>query len=76
MLWSMLKILLFVLIVGALTYGVGLLMENGPGITIAISGVTEFNLGPLQAVLAALVGLGLVWGAFKLAGLLVATVGS
>ena len=74
MLWSMLKILLFVLIVGALTYGVGLLMENGPGITIAISGVTEFNLGPLQAVLAALVGLGLVWGAFKLAGLLVATV--
>lgn len=74
MLWSLLKILFFVVLVAALTYGAGLLMENGPGVTIAISGLTELNLGPLQAVIAALVGLGILWLVFKLAGLLVATV--
>lgn len=74
MLWSMLKILLFVLIVGALAYGASLWMETGPGVTIAVSGLNEFNLGPLQAVLAGLVGLAVIWLVFKLAGLLVATI--
>lgn len=74
MLWSLLKILFFVVLVAALTYGAGLLMENGPGITIAVSGMTELNLGPLQAVIAALLGLGILWLVFRLAGLLVATI--
>jgi HemY protein len=73
MLWSLLKILFFVVLVAALTYGASLLMETGPGVLIAV-GTIEFNLGPLQAVIAALVGLGLLWLVFKLAGLLVATV--
>jgi HemY protein len=71
MLWSLIKILFFVALVAALTMGANLLMETGPGVRLAV-GTLEFNLGPLQAVIAALVGLAVIWGVFKLAGLLVA----
>ena len=73
MLWSLLKILFFVVLVAALTYGAGILMDTGPGVLIAVGSV-EFNLGPLQAVIAALVGLAALWLVFKAAGLLVATI--
>jgi len=71
MLWSLIKILFFVALVAALTVGANLLMETGPGVRLAI-GTVEFNLGPLQAVIAALVLLAAVWAVFKIAGLLVA----
>lgn len=72
MLWSLLKILLFVAAVAALTLGAERLLEADDGLRIAVSGM-EFTLGPLQAVLAALLLLGLVWLLLKLAGLVVAT---
>lgn len=71
MLWSLLKILIFVALVGALTFGAGLLMDTGGGLRIAV-GAWEFNLGPLQAVIAALLVIFAVWLFFKLIGFVVA----
>ncbi|MDO6584276.1 heme biosynthesis HemY N-terminal domain-containing protein [Salipiger sp. 1_MG-2023] len=71
MLWSLLKIVIFVAIVAALTLGAGYIMEANGGIQITAAGY-ELNLGPLQSVIA--VGL-LVLGLFilfKLVGLLIA----
>lgn len=72
MLWSLFKIVLFVVIVAALTLGAGFLMESSGGIQITAGG-TEFTLGPLQSVLAALVAIFLVWIFLKLFSLLIAT---
>lgn len=71
MLWSLLKIILFVALVAALTVGAGILMETGPGVRLAVGDI-ELVLGPLQAVLLALALLVAIWIVLKLAGLLVA----
>lgn len=71
MLWSLLKILLFVVVVIGLTLGAGALMETGSSVRLAI-GTTEFTLSPLAAVIAALVLLALIWATFKLVGLAIA----
>ena len=71
MLWSLIKILLFIGIVAALTYGAGVLMETGGGIRVAV-GTLEFNLGPLQATVAMLLLLVFFWIVLKLASLGVA----
>ena len=72
MLWSLFKIVLFVVIVAALTLGAGFLMESNGGIQITAGG-TEFTLGPLQSVIAALVAILAVWLFLKLFALLIAT---
>ena len=71
MLWSLLKILIFVCIVAALTFGAGLLLETDGVVRMSV-GATEFTLSPLAAVIAALVLLGAIWVIFKLVGLCVA----
>ncbi|SMX47223.1 heme biosynthesis protein HemY [Actibacterium lipolyticum] len=71
MLWSLLKILFFVVLVAALTIGAGMLMESDAGLRIAFGG-WEFTLGPLQAIIGALLLVVLVWLVMKLAGFLVA----
>ncbi|MCR9127386.1 MAG: tetratricopeptide repeat protein [Rhodobacteraceae bacterium] len=71
MLWSLIKILLFVTIVAALTLGAGYLMESEGGIQITVAG-TEFTLGPLQSVIAAVIVVVAVWIFLKLLSLLVA----
>ncbi|WP_116133163.1 heme biosynthesis protein HemY [Tropicimonas sp. IMCC34043] len=72
MLWSLIKILLFVAVVAALTFGAGYVMEHGPDIVIAIGGYKEVQLGALQAVLLGLALLAALYVAFKLIGLLFA----
>ena len=72
MLWSLFKIVLFVVIVAALTLGAGFLMESNGGVQITAGG-TEFTLGPLQSVIAALVAILAVWIFLKLFSLLIAT---
>ena len=72
MLWSLIKILLFVAVVAALTVGAGYVMENGPSVVVSISGYKEVELGPLQAVLVALAVVGLLYVGFKLVSLLYA----
>jgi HemY protein len=73
MLWTVLKIVLFLAVVAGLALGAEWLMDAGHGIRIAVADV-EFNLGPVQAALAALILLAVLWLLLKLAGLLVATV--
>jgi HemY protein len=72
MLWTLLKILLFVAAVAGLTFGAERLMTTDEGIRVAVGGM-EFSLGPLQAVIAALLLLGALWLLLKLIGLIVAT---
>ena len=71
MLWSLFKIVLFVVAIALLTIGAGLLMETDGGIQIAF-GSTELNLGPLQTILALVALVFAVWLGMKLVGLLVA----
>ena len=71
MLWSLIKFILFIGIVAGLSLGAMYLMETGAGVRIAIANM-EFTLGPIQAVIGAVVLLLLVWLLLRLAGLLVA----
>ena len=71
MLWSLIKILFFVALVAVLTYGAGLLMETTGGVRVTFAG-TEYTLGPLQSVIAALLLLVTVWLVLKLLSLAVA----
>ncbi|MGR3365397.1 MAG: heme biosynthesis protein HemY [Maritimibacter harenae] len=71
MLWSLFKIILFVVLIGAATMGATYLLETDGGIRIDI-GAQEFNLGALQAVIALIVLVIGLWLLLKLAGLVVA----
>ncbi len=72
MLWSLLKILVFVAIIGLLAMGAGYLMESSGGVQVTVAG-TEYTLGPLQSVIALGVLVLAVWLFFKLLNLLIAT---
>ncbi len=60
MLWSLIKIVLFIAVIAALALGAALLTETTGGIRIAVAN-TEFNLGPLQAVVAVVVLIFAIW---------------
>ncbi len=72
MLWSLLKILIFVALVAALTFGVTFLTEMGDVAVLTVLG-REFVLTPLIAIIGALALLLAVWLLFRTVGLLVAT---
>jgi HemY protein len=72
MLWSLIKILVFVAIIGAVTFGAIYLLESEGGVMITMGGV-EFTLGPFQTALALIALVALTWLAIKLFGLLIAT---
>lgn len=71
MLWSLIKILGFVAIIAALALGAEALMAVDGGIRITVAG-TEYTLGPLQSVIAALALVVAVWVLLKLLSLGVA----
>jgi HemY protein len=68
MIWSFLKIALFLVLVAGLALGAGYLAESGEGLQITALGM-EFVLGPLQVVLAALLLIGFVWLFLRALGL-------
>ncbi len=72
MLWSLIKILLFVVIVAVLALAAGRLLEAEGGVQITAAG-TEITLGPLQAVIAIAVLVLALWVVLKLLSLLRAT---
>ncbi|WP_424832095.1 heme biosynthesis protein HemY [Ruegeria sp.] len=72
MLWSLLKILVFVAIIGLLATGAGFLMESSGGVQVTVAG-TEYTLGPLQSAIALGLLVFAVWLFFKLLSLLIAT---
>ena len=69
MLWSLIKVIFFVALVAALAYGASYLMEAEGGLRLAF-GTTEINLGPLQAVIALILMVIVVWLLLKLLGFL------
>lgn len=69
MLWSLSKIILFITAIAALTFGAGYLAETSGGIRIAVAN-TEFNLGPLQATIAAIVLVLIIWVLLKVLSLI------
>ncbi len=71
MLWSLLKIIIFVGLVALLAFGAGFLIETGGAIRVAAGGM-EFTLTPLAAVIAFIVLVIVLWIGLKLAGLVVA----
>ena len=71
MIWSLIKVLLFVVAIAGLTYGAGMLMDTDGGIRIAAAGY-EVTLGPLQAAIAAVVLVVVLWLILKVIGLIVA----
>ncbi len=71
MLWSLIKIVVFVALVAAATWGAGYLLELDGGVRIAVAGI-ELNLTPLMAVIALLVLIVAMWVLLKLASLTVA----
>ena len=71
MLWSLIKIVVFVAVIAALTWGASTLLESSGGLQITIMG-TEFSFGPLQSVIAVIVLVIAVWLLLKILSLLVA----
>lgn len=71
MLWSLIKIVLFIALVAMLAVVAGILLESHQDIRIVVAN-TEFSLGPLQAVILALILLALVWLVVAVFGLLIA----
>ena len=71
MLWSLTKILTFMVALTAITFGASFLMEAQGGVTIEYGGI-ELNLKPLQATLLMVFLLISVWFLLKLMGLLIA----
>lgn len=71
MLWSLIKIVLFVVVVAALALGADYLLESQGGIQVSAAGY-EITLGPLESVLSIIALVVSVWIALKLLSLLVA----
>jgi len=65
MLWSLIKILLFVAVIAGLTLGAGQLLEIESGVRVVVSG-TEYSPSSLQMVIAAVLLLLVVWYLFCL----------
>lgn len=73
LLWSVLKIIVFVLAVVALTFGVSYLLESSDVLLITVAG-REFALTPLSGVIAGILALLALYVVLKLITLLVAVV--
>ena len=71
MLWSLIKIVMFVALVAVATVGAGLLIDSGSALRLSYGG-WELTLGPLQALIVGLLLLVAVWLFVKAVGLLFA----
>ena len=71
MIWSLVKIIIFVVGVAALALGAGWLLESEGGVRVIFDG-QEYTLGPLQSVIALILLVLAIWIGLKLLGLLVA----
>ena len=56
MLWSLTKVILFVVFIAALALAAGLLSETGETMRVLVAG-WEFTIGPVQAVVLALLSI-------------------
>ena len=73
MVWSFVKIAIFISVVALLALGAGHLADTGSGVRITLANM-EFSFGPVQMVIGAAIALLLLWLALKILGLIVATI--
>lgn len=73
LLWSVLKIIIFLTVVVAAAFGVGFLLESNALLLITVAG-REFALTPLSGIIAGVLLLVAVYIVLRLLGLLLATV--
>ena len=73
MLWSLVKIIFFIALIGVLTLTAGALLEARGGLQVTVTGF-EFTLAPLQAAILAVILLLLVWLILKILSLMMAVV--
>ncbi|MBK5947253.1 heme biosynthesis protein HemY [Rhodobacter veldkampii DSM 11550] len=73
MIWSFVKVALFLVIVAALTLGAMRLADSGEGVRITVADY-EFTLGALQAAIVAVLAVIAIWVVFKLLGLALAVI--
>ncbi len=71
MLWSLIRIFLFIGIITAAAFGTTFLIENGGEVRLSFAG-TEYTFQPLVAIIIIALFLVAVWVSFKILGLLVA----
>lgn len=71
MIWSFVKIAIFVAAIAGLTLGAGHLMETGGGLRLSVAN-WEFTLGPLQAIIVAVALFFAVWLLMLVVGFVVA----
>lgn len=71
MFWTLLKLLVFVVVVIGLAYGAGALMDSGQTIGLRVLDM-EFTLGPIQAIIALAAFLVALWLVLKGLGLSIA----
>lgn len=71
MIWSLVKVLLFIAAIAAITFGADMLLNTDEGIRISLAG-WEFTLGPLQTAIGLMVLMAVLWIVTKLVGLVVA----
>ena len=69
MIWLLARVLFFVAAVAALAFGLGLLIETGEGVRIAVAG-WEFTLGPVVAAALLVTLVATLYPASKAASLL------
>jgi HemY protein len=72
-LWSLTKVVAFLLLIAALALLGGVLSDTGGSVRISLAGM-EFNFGPVQAVILVLLLLAALWLTLKVLGFLAATV--
>ena len=72
MLWSLVKIILFVVVVAAAALGASYLLESSGGIMITLMG-KEYTFGPLESVIGVVLLVIAVWILLKVVSLLFAT---
>ncbi len=73
MLWSLAKVVAFLVLIAGLAVLGGVLTDTGGYVRISLAGM-EFTLGPAQAVVVTILLLALFWLMLKVLGLLGATV--
>ncbi len=71
MLWSIVKVAVFIALVGAIAFGASYLLELEGGVRIVLAGI-EINLTPIKAVIALGLLVLVIWLLMRLAGMLVA----
>ena len=72
MLWSLIKIMLFIAAIAGVTFGAEYLMDAGEGIRVIVAG-KEYLIGPLMLVILVVLLVAFIWVLFKAIGLVMAS---